>query len=506
MSALRSAARATLNSPRLLALAALAAIAETAIRIGATLAESIPLAILWPPISVVVLGLVAPNVRAALPPAVRPDDVGRPALPVLLAVAVGGHALALAVGTTAFLLLDTPVRVALYWLGYGDALTTLSVQVGGAIIGVAVGTLLGWVVVAPAVGRVVAGESPSRALGAALAGADASPRTVARLLAVHLAFAGLLAVAVATAIRSGRLVGLVLGGAIAVLVSAFALALLAARAIAAAPADASSPDWRRVVLVVVLLVAAGTAVGGVRAAELRPTATHSASLPDDPDTAYATAHENTLRADHRYRVAVLAPDADPFVVEHRIDRTDRQYRQSTAGRAHGPAVYASAGTGSPPTRGLDAVALGSRTVGSDERPVRAAPDYVSWADRYDWAPGGGLQPPVSGVDGWRVVERGDDRLVLELTDSEAVFAATQPNAPDRLSNVSAARIRAVIDRESATLERIDVRFDGTVTSNGDPTRIASRVRHEFTVGVDVKRPLALGTPWPGELVWRVLVY
>ncbi|WP_435067676.1 hypothetical protein [Haloplanus sp. C73] len=504
MSALRPAVRATLNSPRLLALAALAAVAETAVRVGAILVDSIPLAVLCPPVGVVVLGLAAPSVRAALSPSLDSDDTGRPSLPALFAVAVGGHALAVAVGTTGFLLLDTPARAALYWLGYGDALTSLSVQVGGAILGVSVGTLLGWVVAAPAVGRVVAGDSPGRALGAALVGAGESPPAVARLLAVHFAFAGLLVVAVATAIGAGGRLGLALGVAIAVLGSAFALAVLAARSVAAAPAEASPPDWRRVALILVVLVAAGTAVGGVRAAELRPTATHAASLPDDPDAAYATARANTFRADHRYRVAVLAPDADPFVVEHRIDRTDRQYRQTTDGRAHGPSVYASAGTGSPPTRGLDIVALGSRTA--DGHTVRATPDYVSWADRYDWAPGGGLKPPAAGVDGWRVAERGDGRLVLELTDPEAVFAATHPNGPDRLSNVSAAHVRAVVDTETATLERIDVRFDGTVVSGDDSTRVASRVRHEFAVGVDVARPSALGALRPSELVWRALVY
>jgi hypothetical protein len=192
------------------------------------------------------------------------------------------------------------------------------------------------------------------------------------------------------------------------------------------------------------------------------------------------------------------------VVERRLDRSDRQYRQRLAGEARGPAVYASAGTGSPPIRGFDAVAFGERTVG-DDRTVRASPDYLLSTDGYDWDGEGGFQSPAP-VEGWRVVDRSDDRLVLELAGARPTFEAVQRVPSDRITNVSAAWIRARVDRENRTLERIEVRFVATVTTGETTGRIELRVDHTFAVGIDVERPAALGPPRPGELLWKLLVY
>jgi len=73
-------------------------------------------------------------------------------------------------------------------------------------------------------------------------------------------------------------------------------------------------------------------------------------------------------------------------------------------------------------------------------------------------------------------------------------------------NASVARAHAVIDRDSGTLERAEVRFDGTVASNGDPASVDAHVRYEFTVGVDVTRPPVIGAPSLGESAWKLLVY
>jgi hypothetical protein len=72
--------------------------------------------------------------------------------------------------------------------------------------------------------------------------------------------------------------------------------------------------------------------------------------------------------------------------------------------------------------------------------------------------------------------------------------------------VSAAPIRARIDRESRTLDRIEVRFAATVTAGETTDWIGLRADHTFAVGVDVERPAALGPPRPGELLWKLLVY
>lgn len=514
MSALRSALHATLNSPRLLAVAAAIAIAlgETTSRIGLALLGHPALAVLFPPVFAVVgFGLAAPTVRAALPDDVPTPRDDAPPPTTLVAAAVLGHLAALALGTAGFLLLDTPIRAVLYWLGYGDALG-IPVQVGGGILGVVVGTLLAWTLPGVAVGRLIGGASPLRAAESALVAPVRAPRRVAGALGAHLAFGGLLGLSVVTAAGAARstgsgVVALAVGGGLAALVSAFALALLAARYVAggvAAPDHRPTP--RRLALVALLLTGLVVGAGGVRTTERRPTA-EPAALPDDPDGAYATALSNTRRADHRYRVAVHDDDGngEPFVVERALDRTDRQYRQRALGEAQGSDLYAGAGTGSPPIRAFDRVALGRRTVG-DERSVRASPDYLYWTDGYRWDGEGGLQPPARTVEGWTVVDRSDDRLVLELVGARPVFEATQGSAPDRVTNVSAARIRTTIDRGSRTVERIEVRFDATVTAGETTDRIRLRIDHEFTVGVDVERPAALGAPRPGELVWKLLVY
>ena len=507
MSALRSATHATLNSPRLFAVA----LGETASRIGLALLGPPVLAILWPPVFAVVgFGLAAPTVRAALPDDVPAPRGDAPTPITLVTVAVLGHLAALALGTAGFLLFDTSVRAALYWLGYGDALG-LSVQVGGAVLGVVVGTLLAWTLPGVAVGRVIGGTTPRRAVKSALVVPRVAPRAFLGALGAHAAFAGLLGLSVVTAAGAARSTGsgfvaLAVGGGLAVLVSAFALALLAARSVADGDGGAAPrPDPRRLALVALLLTGLVTGVGGVRMAELRPTA-EPAALPDDPDGAYATALSNTRRADHRYRVAVLDDDGngEPFVVERTLDRSDRQYRQRALGEAQGPDLYAGTGTGSPPARAFDRVALGRRTVG-DDRLVRASPDYLYWVDGYRWDGDSGLHPPTR-VDGWTVADRSDHRLVLELTGARPVFEATQGFVPDRVTNTSAAGIRTTIDRESRTVERIEVRFDATVTVGETTDHIRLRVDHEFQVGIDVGRPPVLGPPQPGELVWKLLVY
>jgi hypothetical protein len=96
--------------------------------------------------------------------------------------------------------------------------------------------------------------------------------------------------------------------------------------------------------------------------------------------------------------------------------------------------------------------------------------------------------------------------VLVLSDPAAVFAATHRREPDRVSNVTVARLRAVVDTDSRTLEHVDYRFDGNVTFGGVESHQRGRVRYEFAVGTDVRRPDALGAPTPGERLWKLFVY
>lgn len=121
MSALRAAARVTLNSPRLLAVAAAASIGEATVRIALGWLLAPVFAVLAPPVvAVVTLGTAVPRVRDHLDAdatATGGSAWSRSRLRSLAGVATGGHAVAVGAGTALFLLVDTPVRAALYWLG-----------------------------------------------------------------------------------------------------------------------------------------------------------------------------------------------------------------------------------------------------------------------------------------------------------------------------------------------------------------------------------------------------
>lgn len=508
MSALRTAVRTTLNEPRFLALAAALAVGETAVRIALALVGPPVLALLHPPvIAVVGFGAAAPIVRRAVDSEVA--DASWPPLPTLVAAAVLGHAAALPGGVAAFVLVDTPVSAALYWAGHDPSPVALVLS---AVVGVAVGVAVAWTVPAAVVARIVAGDGPRRAVGAALARPVASGRGFAVAVGLHLAAAvtvlGAVAVGVATAgPRGSPALAAVAAGGLVALVAPFCLAALAAFHLDRARSDdsGSRPAPARLALVALLLSGMVVGAGAVRVAELRPVDDAPAALPDDPDGVYATALDNTRRTDHRHRAAV-DPGPEAFVIEHRVDRTDRQYRQLPRGKAAGESVYSDTGTGSPPIRGFGPVALGSRTVGAEGRTVRASPDYLRWVAEYDEAGRSGLRLPSPGIEGWTVVDRSGDRAVLELREPEAVFAATGATDPDRLTNVTAARVRAVIDRDRRTVDRIEVRFVATVAVDGSSNRVDAHVVHEFAVGVDVTRPAELGPPAPGEAVWQLLVY
>lgn len=500
-----SALPRSLSDTRLLVLATAAVLVEVAVRGAAGFAVGPVAAVVVPPVA------AAAILGSDLATRHAPDGATRPLLVRCAVVGVLGHAVALALGAAAFLLLDTPVRAALYLLDRGDLLGT-TVQLLVPLPAVAAGTVVGWTLPALVVVRVAAGDDLRVAGESALATALGRPRSLARLGGVFAGLAGWLATSGAVALAwtiafRAPVVGLVFGGTLAACGAVVGLAVGtdATRAVPVVSWDHAAERRSLACVALVAVLVAGLVVGaaGVRATDLRPVDRSTEPLPDDPDAAYATALANTERASHEYRVAVHDGSDEPFVVTRRIDRADRRYRSWTAGEAVGPDVYASAGTGSPPRRGAAPFTLGRRTVGPDDRSVRAAPDYLFWAEGYDWE--GGLTPPDP-VEGWRVAERSEERLVLVVDDPDAVFAALNGREPERLSNVTAARIRVVVDRERGTLARVETRLDATVVVDGERSDVSGRTTHEFDVGVDVERPAALGTPSLGERLWSVAVY
>lgn len=515
MSSLRSALRSIVASPATLAAAGGAVLVEGAVRALLGVFVSPVAALVAPPVAAVVgLGAVAPAVRHSLSDGPRVAvrlSIPRARLRSLVGLAVVGHALALGVGVCAFLLVDTPVRAALYWLGEAGALTP-AVVVLTPLPGVAAGTALGWAL--PAVGfeRLAAGDSLRDALAVSVRAPLDAPRRVAAAVAAHLGWTALggafvaAAALLALSVRS-PVIPLAVGSGALFLVSTTAVAALFVFHLDRPPGPSPTPregaSLARVALVVLVLCLV-VGAGAVRAAELRPAAADPQPLPDDPDALYATALDNTAASSYRHRITVSPESDEPFVVEHRLDRRDRQYRQSFAGAAQGRPVYADMGVGSPPVEGFGPFALGTRTA-ADGRRVRATPAYVRWESEFRWRDGGDFAPPTP-VEGWRVVERSEDRLVLSLTDPARVFEATQGRRPDRLTNVSAARVRVVVDPRTRTVESVESRLDADVVVDGTSGHVDAHVVHAFDTGIDVRRPDFVGPRTAGQWVWTLFAY
>jgi hypothetical protein len=504
--------------------AAVVAVVELSLRVALGVVVTPVLSVLFPPIVAVVGVAFVSGGHAARdgPPDERSGTGPESRVLALAAVAVVGHAVAVLAGTASFLFVDTPVRAALYWLGFGHVVTP-EVLVFSPLVGVAVGTLLAWVGPAVAAVAVAEGESPTTGFARALHDVGASPRDATVAVGAHFAVAvalcGIAAVGVFLLVESrSPVLAVGVTGGLALLVSTFSVAFLAAYHLER-PALPSGDESRmpvsvpRVALVCLLLVGLVGVAGAVRTAELRPLDTDPEPLPEEPRRLYATAVANTERTSHTYRVTIhpasegeFAAD-DPFVVERRLDRADRQYEQVPLGKAAGPSAYAAAGTGAPPlSRGLAVFALGTRDIGSEYRTLQATPEYVFWEAEYDLRQTGDFTPPSSAVEGWTATSRSDGELVLELREPVAVFTAVYGRTPDDVTAVNASRIRAVVDTDSATVKRVECVFDGRVVSDDDEHRVDAHVTHEFDVGTDVTRPDALGSPSLGERLWKLFVY
>jgi hypothetical protein len=499
---------------RLLAVAWLCAVLELGVRALLSWVVSPVLFVVTPPV-VAVAGLAV--VARSRSNAGRTDTLPR-FLASVAGLVVAGHAVALLAGSGLFLLVDTPIRVGLYALGHGGLLTPAVVAVS-PLIGVGVGTVIAWVLPARVVRARLAGRSGVESCRVAIRSLLADPRHLGRLTGVHLlGVVGLVGVVVAggwvgSLAESRNALPVFLGVAVAGVLGV--TALLAGLAVRhrigrAVPASSPVPAGRlRVVGVLVLLVVAAVAgAGAVRVTDTRPTDTAAAPLPDDPQDAYHTALVNTERADHRYRVAVEPESDEPFVVVRWIDRTDRQYRAEPRQRAAGTPIYADSGTASPPLRGFEFFALGSRTVGPDDRTVRASPGYARWNAEYDLLADGGFSPPSPDATGWRVAERSEGTLVLELTDPAAVLDAAYARDSPPVVNVTESRITVRIDRERRVVERAEYRFSGEIVDETADETVSfdAHVVHEFETGIDVDRPAVVGPRSPGEWLWTLFAY
>ncbi|MCW8172562.1 hypothetical protein D8S78_10080 [Natrialba swarupiae] len=89
-------------------------------------------------------------------------------LAALAALATVGHWIAIVVGTALFLVVDTPIRFVLYWVGYGD-LFTFTVVTFGPFAGIGIGALVAWIVPGIAVAEIGRGVRVTDAFRTAMA-------------------------------------------------------------------------------------------------------------------------------------------------------------------------------------------------------------------------------------------------------------------------------------------------------------------------------------------------
>ncbi|GGM58798.1 fumarate reductase subunit D [Halarchaeum rubridurum] len=517
--ALRDGLRVALNRPRTFGFAGGALLCEVVLRLALATVHPL-LAVVCPPVvALPLLGATAPAVDAAVAdPAATPALALRARLrergPTLLALAVGGHLVALACGAAAFLLLDTPVRWAVY--ATGGTVSTVAVHVT-PLVGVAVGAFLAWGLLAPAVARAASGDGVGVDVRAPLRALRDRRRTAA-VLGLHLVCAlvalGLFAACVALAAdyyptRTAALLSL--GVAFASTVGALVLLGTLAYPIHVALARRGGPrppslSPKRVAVAALLLTTLVAGASAVRVTETRPTpdaGTGTAALPADATDAYAAALDRTAARDHRVTVRD-AHEGRALVSTTTVERTDRRIRtvvdtgdgDPTVGYADSGVVYGLAGF-SP---GL--FALGERHAGDWKR-ARALPGYWYLRDEYAVTDGfaSGLPEPHTGA--WTTVNRTDGVRTVALTDDAAVFDALLDVEADDAS-VRSGRVRMRLDTERGVVLGGSARLNATL---GDHDLVRNRTYDAASgPGVEAPRPDTLGARSPGEWLWDVFAY
>lgn len=530
MSRSRNSIGALLASDRLVAAAAVVALAEALLRLGLAIRIDPLAVVLWPPfVAVTGLAWAVPSVRTVLidaaTDAATPTGTDRflDRLPSLAAVAVGGHALAVALGTTLFLLVDTAVRYLLYLTGYGDLLGFEIIALT-PLFGVTAGTFVAWIVPAIAVVRVADGASASHGLRDAVVASIRTPRRLERPFLCHYGFVCPVLVALFVvgsrtkpAQWSMSLFGsnaLVVTFAVVGLLAVFGAALwLALSLVLTLERDESTGDrssarglstvsLERFAVGVLVLSTLVVGVGVVRVGEIRPMDTSPEPLPDDPDELYATAFENTQRASHEYRYFDYTKGTEPTQVV-RVDREDRRIVLTSDGDV---TRYGSMGTMTPTSVRLgdeDLVSLG--TVDAQSSSAAVVPGYPYFEGRAKMH-----GEPSETVDGWTVRERTDDEIVLELDDPDDVYAAMTGHRLEALAGdleIHESWARATVDAERGTLSTVEFRLEMTQTTSSETEREhETHVAYEYEPDVDAERPDELGDPGPGEWLWKLFAY
>lgn len=388
---LRAAARVALDCPRVVGLVLAVVVAETALRLALGVTEPLAIVLCPPIVAVPLLGAAAPAIRAVVcDPEVAPDwhlaahlrAVG----PRLFVAAVLGHIVAVALGAALFILIDTPVRFAVYALG-------------GSVPSVIV-------VFTPLVGVVLVGE-----VVVTIASVVSLVYTIGIPLVVFLLVVG----------------GLFLLASVFVAPFCYAavVALVDCTTTGVTGTDdglSSSPriPVRRAVAACVIVLALVAGASAVWVTETRPMPNATTPLPSDPTAAYATAVSNTVASNNRIEYHLSNGNGNPSDTTRVLDRTDRRFRTSYRTKNENNTRYADAGVG---YLGDHSFALGTRRIG--RHTVWVKPGYWTICRNYNPTGSFGIPKPNTGT--WKVISRGNGTETLEL-DGPASFRACDSSA------------------------------------------------------------------------------
>lgn len=512
--ALRDGLHVALNRPRIFTLAGGTLLLEVLVRLALAVVHPV-LAILFPPvIALPVLGAAAPTVRVVATSDATPQWIATAMLRErglqLLVVAIGGHLVALALGASAFLLVDTALRMGVY--ATGGSISEAAIHVA-PLAGVSAGTLVAWGLLAPAVERVVSGDGV-RAAAVAPLGMLGDRRRTASVLCLHatcvLVAAGVFSVCLVLASERYATRGtafLAFLTMVAVVVGTLTLLGVFVYPMHVT-LSASYTGGTRVIptrrIALAILLVAGLVVGAsvIRVTETRPTATAtvSPSISGDATAAYAASLNRTVAADHRIVVRERAGD-EPVVATTVVERSSRQYWTSLRSNGQPHVGYADSGVvyrlrGYSP----DLFGLGERRV--DGGVARALPGYWQISDDYT-ATGGYNGLPEAQTGTWTTREAENGTRTLELTGDAAVFDALQSADAENVS-AETAWVRMRIDTDRGVILGGHARLNATVNGNRLVRNVSYTV--ETGNGVDARRPDALGSRSLGEWMWNLFAY
>lgn len=419
------------------------------------------------------------------------------------------HAVAVAVGVTLFLLVDTPTRYLWYWAG-GEAFS-IPVMALAALSGVVAGMVLTWSVLGVAVVRVNDGVSIRESLWSALARPLATPRAVTADVLVDLGAMAVVALgmgvtyylwwvgvgwaSVLVALCVAVVSFVVLTSAVSVQLSRVERPLLAA-----------TVDRRTVtaVSVTLLLVTSLVAVAGaVRVTETRPMDTEPEPLPDDPSEAYAVAFENTERVGF-----VLDKEVNRDIHtydELHYDPENRRFVMVTEDAVSPvPSYYLSAGSADPQVEdALRTFALETwQGHEQTQQESHAVPGY--WYVTDSW-PVLARVLPEPNADEWTERNRTDDEVTIEAT-GEAVLGVLWNEDSDVFdADIEEAWIRMTIDIDRAVIEGGEYRL-WTVDPEDGTTETDIHETYDLETDVHVDRPAEHGEPRSSEWLWKLVAY